>query len=41
MSNWTIDNRRMPPSAPIRSGNADCVCIGTAGDKRYLVPAPS
>jgi len=34
---WTIDHKRISLGSPIRSGNADCVCIGTAGDKRYLV----
>lgn len=34
---WTVDNKRIALGAPIRSGNADCVCIGTAGGKRYLV----
>jgi hypothetical protein len=34
---WTIDKKRIALSTPLRSGNADAVCLGTSGAKRYLV----
>lgn len=37
MSGWSVDGKRVTLSAPLRSGNADAVCVGTAGEKRYLV----